>query len=100
MTLRILQSAFDDLDAGAEFYDQCEPGVGAYFISCLLADIDALSLYGGIHRIQRGYHRALSKRFPYAIYYRVENQCVVVHAVLDCRRNPRWIARQLKSRPS
>ncbi|MBI3879895.1 MAG: type II toxin-antitoxin system RelE/ParE family toxin [Verrucomicrobia bacterium] len=98
MKVRILQSAFNDLDAGADFYDECEPGVGGYFIASLLADIDSLAFYGGIHRVIRVYHRALSKRFPHAIYYRMEDGCVVVHAVLDCRRNPRWIARQLKSR--
>lgn len=98
MTIRILQSAFDDLDAGADFYERCEPGVGGYFVSCLLADIDSLVLYAGIHRVIHGYHRALSKRFPFAIYYRIEDNCVVVHAVLDCRRDPRWIARQLRRR--
>lgn len=100
MRLRILQSAFDDLDAGAAFYERSEPGVGSYFVDSLLADIDSLILYAGIHRVIRGYHRALAKRFPYAIYYRVEEECVVVHAVLDCRRNPRWITRQLRTRSS
>jgi len=40
--VKILQSAFDDLADGAEFYDRCEPGVGSYFVDSLLADIDSL----------------------------------------------------------
>jgi hypothetical protein len=96
--VRLLQSAFDDLDEGAAFYDEQQSGVGAYFIDSLLSDIDALALYGGIHRIIGGYHRALSKRFPYAIYYRVDGDILVVQAILDCRRNPRWIARHLRRR--
>ena len=98
MKVRILQSAFDDLDDGAAFYEERQAGIGGYFVDSLLSDIDALALYGGIHRVIRGYHRALSKRFPYAIYYRIIGESVVVHAVLDCRRNPRWTARQLQRR--
>jgi hypothetical protein len=98
VTIRILQAAFDDLDAGAAFYEGCEPGVGGYFVSCLPADINSLTLFAGVHRVIRGYYRALSKRFPYAIYYRIEDGSVVVHAVPDCRRDPRWITRQLRRR--
>ena len=98
MKVRILESAFDDLAEGADFYDCCEPGIGRYFLDFLLADIDLLPLHAGIHRVTRGYHRALSKRFPYAIYYKVEDGSVVVHGVLDCRRRPAWLARQLRTR--
>ena len=33
----------------------------------------------------------LSKRFPCAIYYKVEDGSVFVPAILDCRRDPGWI---------
>jgi hypothetical protein len=72
--------------------------LGSYFTSSLIADIDSLKLYAEIHRVVRGYHRMLSKRFPYAIYYKLEDDCAVVHAVLDCRRRPSWITRQLRDR--
>jgi hypothetical protein len=98
LNIRILQSAFDDLDAGAAFYERQAEGLGSYFNSSLIADIDSLKLYAGIHRIIRGYYRMLSKRFPYSIYYKVEDECAVVHAVLDCRRRPSWIATQLRKR--
>lgn len=35
-----------------------------------------------------GYHRMLSKRFPYAVYHRVESDFAVVWPVLDLRRHP------------
>lgn len=38
----------------------------------------------------------LSGRFPYAIYYTMAGNEVKVWRVLDCRRDPRWIAKQLK----
>jgi hypothetical protein len=69
--------------------------VGEYFWNSLFADIDSLALYGGIHPVRFGFHWMLASRFPYAVYYRIEKEEVVVRAVLDCRRDPAWITRRL-----
>lgn len=37
------------------------------------------------------FHQLLSKRFQFAVYYRVADDVVLVFAVLDCRWNPVWI---------
>src|SRR2546423_955414 len=95
MTPVILPSAREDLAAGSDFYEQKEQGAGTYFLDTLFSDIDSLRLYAGIHRKVFGYHRLLSKRFPYAIYYRVEGENIFVRAVLDCRRSPAWIRKKL-----
>ena len=96
MTLVILPSAREDLAAGSDFYEQREPGAGTYYLDSLFSDIDSLKQYAGIHRKVFGYHRLLSKRFPYAIYYSREGETVYVRAVLDCRRNPAWTRERLK----
>ena len=41
------------------------------------------------------YHRRLSKKFPYGIYYLVEADTTLVRAVLDLRRDPEHIKRRL-----
>ena len=84
--------------SGRRFYDKQQEGLGAYFLESLFSDIDSLKLYGGIHRQVFGCHRLLSLRFPYFIYYRKEPENVFVKAVLDCRRHPGWIKRQIKQR--
>jgi hypothetical protein len=94
--IEILGEAQDDLIQGFHFYEGREAGLGAYFLDCLFSDIDSLLLYAGIHQVVYGYRRCLSKRFPFAIYYSVEENIVHVHAVLDCRRNPLWIRKRLK----
>jgi plasmid stabilization system protein ParE len=93
--IEILDEAQQDLIEGFYFYEDREAGIGAYFLDCLFSDIDSLLVYAGIHQIVFGYHRCLSKRFPFAIYYTVEQDLVRVHAVLDCRRNPTWIRKRL-----
>ncbi len=35
-------------------------------------------------------------RFAYSIYYSIENESIFVRAVVDGRRDPRWIAEKLK----
>ena len=71
--------------------------VWANFLDSLYSDIDSLALYAGIHRKIFGFHRLLSKRFPYAVYYQFGGQDVVVYRVLDLRRDPRKIRAALKS---
>jgi hypothetical protein len=45
----ILKEVADDLNDGKAFYDQRESGVGDYFWDSLLADIESLVIYAGIH---------------------------------------------------
>ena len=71
MTLRVLSLAEADLLTGFQFYERQARGVGWYFLASLSSDIESLRLYGGTHRRVFGYHRMLSKRFPFAIYYDV-----------------------------
>jgi hypothetical protein len=91
----ILPEARDDLLAGFRFYERQARGLGSYFREWILEDIDSLAVHGGVHAKVFGYHRSLSKRFPFAIYYRVEANVVRVRAILDCRRNPSWIRRRV-----
>jgi hypothetical protein len=66
--LRIGASAERDLLIGFEFYESQAVGLGQYFLDSLIADIDALALYAGMHpKPLAGLHRSLSKRFPFAI---------------------------------
>jgi plasmid stabilization system protein ParE len=98
MIIKLLSAALEDLSDGRLFYEKQGEGLGEYFFDSLFSDIDSLMLYGGIHPKVFGYHRMLSKRFPYAIYYKLEEgQVVVVWRVLDLRRDPRKIRQSLKS---
>jgi hypothetical protein len=66
--IQILDEAEDDLQDGREFYDRQEPGLGDYFAAALASDIDSLILFAGIHPMEFGFHRSLSKRFPFRKY--------------------------------
>ena len=95
MQVQILDEAEQDLLDGAQFYENQIAGLGHYFLDSLFSDIDSLQIYSSIHPLHFGYYRLLSKRFPFAVYYRVENNLVQVWAVLDCRQNPEKIQNRL-----
>ncbi len=97
MKIKILSSASQDLMDGYWFYEKQAEGLGTYFLDSLFSDIDSLIINAGIHPLHFGkYHRMLSKRFPFAVYYRVENETALVYGVLDCRRSPAWIKQKLE----
>lgn len=85
-----------DLVEGAFFYSKQAEGLDEYFLKCLREDLEKLAATGGIHERYRGFHRTLSKRFPYAIYYLVEKELIDVVAILDCRRDPTRIDYRLE----
>lgn len=94
--LLILDEVAADLRLGKQFYDANQAGIGDYFFDSMVADIESLKLYAGIHSKYFGLYRMLAKRFPFAIYYDVIGTSVIVVAVLDLRRNPTWLRQQLQ----
>ena len=67
MRVQVLDEATADLADGFRFYERQADGLGDYFLDSLWSDIQSLRLFGGIHANHNGYHRLISKRFPYAV---------------------------------
>ena len=82
MSIQILDEAEDDLQNGREFYDRQEPGVGDYFAAALASDIESLILFAGIHPLEFGFHRSLSKRFPFGICNLMEDAVIRICGVI------------------
>lgn len=98
MRIEILDLAKADLLEGFNFYEDKEPGLGDYFLTHIFSDIERLKISAGIHRKACGsFHRALSNKFPVAIYYSVAENAVWIRAIIDCRRRPSWIQAHLKN---
>ncbi len=95
MRISITEIAEKDIEEGHGFYERKSPGLGSYFLDSIYSDIDSLLYYAGIHIKVFGYFRLLSKRFPFAVYYHIEDDVTIIKAVLDCRKNPSWIREKL-----
>ena len=78
MHIELHRLAKEDLLAGYHLYERQAADLGIYFLDSLYTDLDSLGIYASIHRKVCGYHRLLAKTFPYAIYYRMERDRVLV----------------------
>lgn len=96
MRLRILNTGIRDLSSARKFYESQGQGLGSYFLESLFAEINSLQALKGIHRKVSGYHCMYVRRFPYAVYYKVEGSEIRIYRVLDCRRAPDRIRRALE----
>ena len=94
----ILADAAEDIEAARDFYEAQDLGVGEYCVDSLLADIESLGLFSGIHPLHFEFHRLLASRFPFGIYYQEHGDETQVFAVLDLRRDPNWIRKELGKR--
>ena len=93
MKLQILDAAKNDLIEGFYFYEKQQRGLGVN----LYAGIESLKIFGGIHeKVYKNFKRSLSKKFPYAIYYTIDQGIVKIREIIDYRRSPVWIQEHLK----
>lgn len=90
LPVRFRMEAERDLENAAAWYEEQRPGLGHAFLDevsrSLRRIVDNAGLYPLIHRNTR---RALIRRFPFGIYYRLQTNCVIVIAVLHGSRDPR-----------
>ena len=96
--VRLTTSARIDLADGWSFYEDRESGAGDYFRSRVHEALRTLEAIHGIHPKRFGHFHMLVPRFPYAIFYREHPDETEVIAVVDMRRDPKGIRRQLRQR--
>jgi plasmid stabilization system protein ParE len=94
----VLEEAAEDIEHARNFYEAQERGIGDYCADSLVATIERLGLFHGIHSKHFGFYRTLADRFPFGIYYMETEIEIQVFAVLDLRRNPLWIRAELSKR--
>lgn len=88
---RLVSNPRADLDIEATFhwYEHEQSGLGLSFLDELRATYDRIVKGPLKHReLRSGIRRALFRRFPYAAYFAVEGNVIVVLAVLHASRDP------------
>jgi toxin ParE1/3/4 len=89
MRLRYTSRAKDDLEIAFSWYEAQRYGLGFEFLDCVEASIATIiempRLFTEHHKIFR---RALIRRFPFAIFYTIEREEIVIHAIFDNRQDP------------
>jgi len=87
----------DVLDAFRWYNDQV-PGLGQEFLVELDDAFESIRANPEASRkIHREFRRALTRRFPYSVYYVVRGERIVVFAVLHAARDPRLRAKRARN---
>jgi plasmid stabilization system protein ParE len=84
-----------DLISARTWYERQREGLGAAFLLCVEEVLERIGRTPELYPIvYRDIRRALTRRFPYAVYYYIASNEVVVLGILHARRDPReWQTR-------
>jgi len=98
-TLHFLPEVEEDAIIGYEWYEEKSSGLGEEFLRMFYAIANDIArnplLYQKVHG---DFRRCLIRRFPYAVYFRVEENDIMVFGLFHCARDPRTIKRNLAER--
>jgi plasmid stabilization system protein ParE len=85
----------DEIDEAYAWYEDQRAGLGEEFLAEVQRVLDRIERNPEIHApIYQAVRHGRVKRFPYAVYYRVEPDRIVVIAVHHSKRDPRsWQSR-------
>lgn len=79
-----------DIEQASAWYERQRAGLGGDFLDEVLDAFDRIAddprIYPVVHRQT---HRAVIHRFPFGAFYRIEDDTIVVLAVMHGSRHPR-----------
>ena len=97
--LRFLPVVEKDVLAGYEWYERKSPGLGEDFLRTFYACASEIAHNPLLYpKVYKEFRRRLIKRFPYAIYFKIEENQVIVLGIFHCARDPRSVRRILRRR--
>jgi toxin ParE1/3/4 len=80
-----------ELREAALFYEECREGLGRDFLNAADEGLASIRRHPKVWRRIRGrFRRCIMHRFPYAIIYAVEPECIYVAAVMHMKRKPTY----------
>ena len=91
MKVAFRRPAANELRAAMQWYERQRAGLGAEFAAEIEVVVETIGTTPKICQVidpDRQIRRALTRRFPYAVYYLLEPTRVVVLAVLHVARDP------------
>lgn len=95
--INIKPDAEEDVDVVFKWYEKEREGLGFEFLDLLDEAIKKLKYnpqyYFNVSPVVR---RIPTRRFPYNIYYTIENENVHIHAIMHQYRNPKEWKKRLK----
>jgi plasmid stabilization system protein ParE len=98
-SLRLLPEVEDDAWAGHAWHESKALGLGDEFLRAFYAVLSqARDFPNAFPVVGEAFRRCLLRRFPYAVYFVIDGQQVIVVGLFHCARDPRAIRSALTKR--
>ena len=94
--VRFLSPALDEMCDAAEYYESQAVGLGSDLVDEIAHTVSRIREfpYAGVH-LRQGVRRQMVKRFPFGLLYVVEEDEIIVLAVMHLRRRPSYWASRI-----
>ena len=88
-SISIRKEAEADISEAFQYYESCRINLGHDFILCIEESFARIAKNPDQYQtVHRNVHRALIHRFPYGVFYIVDENDISVIGILHARKNP------------
>lgn len=89
MTYRFLSPAQRELSEAVQYYEQASPGLGLEFLDEIERTVERILQHPEAWtRVAEHHRRCRTRRFPYGVIYSIQQDEVIIAAVMNLRRHP------------
>lgn len=89
MKLKYTDRARDDVEFAFAWYERQRRGLGFEFLDCVENAVKSIQENPAIYRVYYSIFRGcVIRRFPFSVFYTIEDTKIVVHSVFNNRQNP------------
>lgn len=98
-SLRFLPEVTEDIMTAYTWYEEKAIGLGEEFLRIFYAHVASICRAPFIcSKVHQEFRRGLLQRFPYAVYFRIDGETVIIFGVFHCARNPSMVLDSLGDR--
>lgn len=89
MNLYYTDRAKNDIELAFEWYEKQRKGLGTEFLDSIDTALNNVLSYPDMYQVAYfDFRRCVIGRFPFSIFYIVEKDSIIIHAVFDNRQDP------------
>lgn len=89
MRLRYTERAKNDIESAFAWYERQRRGLGFDFLDCIEISVKSILENPEMYQIfYSNFRGCVIRRFPFSIFYTIEDKEIVVHSVFDNRQDP------------
>lgn len=89
MRLLYTDRSKEDVELAFEWYEKQQKGLGFDFLDCIEASLNNILNFPEMYAAcYSNFRRCVVSRFPFSIFYTIEDYRIIIHAVFNNRQDP------------